>query len=177
MPRHSIFLTRIHESAVAIRLWILLTISIGAVLPATAQPTPPSPEADAVRATLDALFDGMRAGDSAAVRAVFHPEARLYTALGASDSASVNATPIDAFADAVGQPRERPWDERIWDVEVRTDGPLAQAWVPYAFYVGEEFSHCGVNAVQFVQTADGWRIVQLTDTRRSECDVPPEVQK
>lgn len=161
----------------AIRLWVLLTISIGIVLPAMAQSPPSSPEAAAVRATLDTLFDGMRAGDSAVVRTVFHPEARLHTAHGASDSTSLDTTPVEAFVRAVGQPRDRPWDERIWDVEVRTDGPLAHAWVPYAFYVGEEFSHCGVNAVQFVQTADGWRIIQLIDTRRSDCDVPSAVQK
>lgn len=164
------------------RIRSLLVLLLGSVLglPVEAQPASAdrsASAAEAVRATLDALFDGMRAGDSAAVRAVFHPEARLYTALGASDSLSVDRTPIEEFARAVGQPRDRPWDERIWDVEVRTDGPLAHAWVPYAFYVGEAFSHCGVNAVQLVRTADGWRILQLTDTRRQDCKVPSDVQK
>ncbi|MCS3859218.1 hypothetical protein [Salinibacter ruber] len=62
-------------------------------------------------------------------------------------------------------------------MEVRVDGPLASAWVPYVFYRGDERSHCGVNAVQLVRGPDGWRILQLTDTRRQACDVPPEVQK
>jgi len=146
-----------------------------------AQPTPPtSPnrtDAQAVRATIDALFDGMRAGDSAAVRAVFHEDARLYTAREPSDSAAVQSTPVDTFVAAVGQPRETVWDERIWDVDIRVDGPLATAWVPYVFYLGNERSHCGVNAVQLVRQEDGWAILQLTDTRRDECDVPAEVQK
>jgi len=146
-----------------------------------AQPNPPEPpartERQAVRATIDALFDGMRAGDSSAVRAVFHENARLHTALGPSDSTAVRATPIDQFVTAVGQPHEKVWDERIWDVEVRVDGPLASAWVPYAFYHGETLSHCGVNAMQFVRQADGWKLLQITDTRRQECDVPPDVRK
>jgi len=114
---------------------------------------------EAVRVTIAALFDGMRAGDSTAVRAVFHEEARLHTALGPGDTTVVRPTPIDAFVEAVGQPRERVWDERTWDVEVRVDGPLASAWVPYVFYHGDERSHCGVNAVQLVRQSDGWRIL------------------
>lgn len=150
-------------------------------LSAGAQPDPPaSPTQNAeqqVRATIDGLFDAMRAGDSAAVRAAFHPEARLQTAIGPSDTSSVQATPVEAFVAAVGQPRDEVWDERIWDVDIQVDGPLASAWVPYVFYVGTERSHCGVNAVQLVRGEDGWRILQLTDTRRETCDVPAAVQK
>jgi hypothetical protein len=84
-------------------------------------------------------------------------------------------------------------DERIWNVEIRRDGPLASAWVPYAFYVGEEMSHCGTNAVQLARLTTGggsddgnammratrWQIVQITDTRRSDCDdfVPEWVRR
>lgn len=132
---------------------------------------------ETVRATIEALFYGMRAGDSTQVRAVFHENARLHTALGPSETGAVRSTPVDSFVAAVGRPHDQTWDERIWDVEVRVDGPLASAWVPYVFYLGDERSHCGVNAVQLVKTGDGWRIIQLTDTRRETCDVPPEVQK
>ena len=145
---------------------------------ASAQPEEdPAPTEQAIRATIDALFDGMRAGDSTAVRAVFHDEARLYTAVGPSDTAGASETPVDTFVESVGQPHERVWDERTWDVEVRVDGPLASAWVPYVFYLGDERSHCGVNAVQLVRGTNGWRILQLTDTRRQACDVPAEVRK
>ena len=146
-------------------------------LPAGAQPDPSAASAEeAVRATIDALFDGMRAGDSTAVRAVFAEGARLQTAVGPSDSTAVRTTPIRDFVRAVGQPHEQVWDERIWDVEIRVDGPLASAWVPYVFYLGDEQSHCGVNAMQFVRRAEGWKILQITDTRRQECDVPAEVR-
>ncbi|WP_263787357.1 nuclear transport factor 2 family protein [Salinibacter grassmerensis] len=145
---------------------------------ASAQPEEdPAPTEQAIRATIDALFDGMRAGDSTAVRAVFHDEARLYTAVGPSDTAGVSETPVDTFVESVGQPHERVWDERTWDVEVRVNGPLASAWVPYVFYLGDERSYCGVNTVQLVQGPNGWRILQLTDTRRQACDVPAEVRK
>jgi hypothetical protein len=49
------------------------------------------------------------------------------------------------------------------------DGPLATAWMDYTFHVGERFSHCGVNAFQLFRSDDGWQIIQIADTRRSEC--------
>jgi len=160
----------------------LLLVLLAAYLPAPeAMAQPATEEAStaetAVRVTIAALFDGMRAGDSTAVRRVFHENARLHTAVGPSDTTALQETPVDAFVEAVGQPHERVWDERTWDVEVRVDGPLASAWVPYVFYLGDERSHCGVNAVQLVRQSEGWRILQLTDTRRQACDVPPAVQK
>jgi len=163
------------------RAFLFVAVMVVAVPVVGAQPTPPEPPArngvQAVRATIDALFDGMRAGDSSAVRAVFHDDARLHTALGPSDTTAVRATSIDAFVEAVGRPHEKVWDERIWDVEIRVDGPLASAWVPYVFYLGDERSHCGVNAVQLVQQDDGWKILQLADTRRQDCNVPADVRK
>lgn len=161
------------------RLALILFVGSLVGLPVGAQPdsSAPSSSEEEVRAVLETLFDGMRAGDSAAVRAVFHPEARLHTALGPADTAAVRATSVDAFVDAVGQPHERTWDERTWAVRVRVDDPLASAWVPYAFYLGNELSHCGVNAVQFVRQADGWRILQLTDTRRTDCEGLPDAHQ
>jgi hypothetical protein len=47
-------------------------------------------------------------------------------------------------------------------------------WAKYAFFLGDRFSHCGIDAFQLHQTADGWKIFQLTDTQRSEgCEMPP----
>jgi hypothetical protein len=155
---------------------VLLLLAAGLAVQSAPAQSPPADQ-QAVRATIDALFDGMRAGDSSAVRAVFHRSARLQTARGPADSSTVSTTSVEAFVRAVGQPRERVWDERIWDVAVRVDGPMATAWVPYVFYRGEERSHCGVNAMQFVETTDGWKLLHLVDTRRSACDVPPDVQK
>lgn len=164
------------------RLVLVLVLGSVAAGPAFSQPELPSSPAapdieQEVRATIEALFDAMRAGDSSAVRETFVEEARLQTALEPDETPSVQSTSIDRFVEAVGQPRDEVWDERTWDVEVQVDGPLASAWVPYAFYRGEELSHCGVNAIQLVQQPDGWRILQITDTRREECEVPEDVQK
>lgn len=162
-----------------IRLFPLLILMALAASPGWAQSEEGGEESseEAIRATIEALFDGMRAGDSSAVRAVFHANARLHTALGSGDTTAVRSTPVDTFVAAVGRPHDNVWDERVWNIEIRVDGPLASAWVPYVFYHGPERSHCGVNAMQFVRGAEGWKILQITDTRHQDCEVPAAVQK
>lgn len=124
---------------------------------------------DEVRATVTRLFDAMRAQDTAAVRAAFHPDARLMRSVQQNGAYGVAETPIDAFVGALGQ-SEVVWDERVGEIEIRLDDGLATAWMPYRFYAGDTFSHCGVNAVQLARTGDTWQIVQIMDTSRRDCE-------
>lgn len=140
--------------------------------PAAAQGA--DPEREAVLAPVRQLFDGMRRGDSAAVRAAFHPGAFLATALVREGAPAVRVDSLESFVRAVGTPHEEVWDERLHHEEVRVDGPLASVWTEYSFYAGRRFSHCGVDAFQLARTAAGWRIIALTDTRRRDGCPNPE---
>lgn len=131
-------------------------------------------EEAAVMAAVQSMFDAMRAGDSTAMRAVLHPGAT-----GASVSVREGVPTLDregsldGFVQAVGTPHEQVWDERIWDAEVRVDGNLATAWMQYAFYLGDQFSHCGVDAFQLFKDENGWKVFHIADTRRREgCETP-----
>lgn len=139
----------------------------------------PEDAADAVRATLDRLFDGMRAGDSTAVRAVFAPGARIQSMQAKGDRTALQTRTDDDFVAAVGAPHDAVWDEQIWDVQIQVDGPMATAWTPYAFYLGDELTHCGVNAFHLARRGEEWRILRITYTRRSaeNCDIPENVAK
>lgn len=153
-----------------------LSVALAALAsaPAHAQRESAEPSAE-VRSAIIRLFDGMRAGDSAVVRVAFHPAARLQSV--GSNREGVIALRTDslgAFLNAVGAPGHPEWDERIANLVVQVDGDLAQAWMNYTFYLGGRKSHCGVNALQLFRTAEGWKIIQIVDTRRrSECpDLP-----
>ncbi len=125
-------------------------------------------------ATVQRLFDGMRAGDSTVVRSVFHADARLVTTGVREGRPVIQEVAVDQFVAAVGTPHEEVWDERIWNPQVRVDDNLATAWMDYAFFLGECFSHCGVNAFQLFRSPEGWKIIQIADTRRRDgCQAPP----
>jgi hypothetical protein len=119
-----------------------------------------------VMAVVQQLFDAMRLHDTVKMRAVLHPKARLTSA-----GATVSVETTDGWLSAVARGTE-PYDERIRNPVVKVDGGLASVWVDYAFYVGERFSHCGVDAFHLVRTPEGWRIVDLADTRRKEGCTP-----
>ncbi len=153
-----------HIAPLPMRALPLLALLLLAV-PASAQ------DADAaVRATITALFDGMRAKDSTAIRATLHPEARLMTAANQNGQRGVMQTPIGAFlASVAGAPVSL--DEQLSEeYPVLIDDGLAVAWTPYRFYADGQFSHCGTNAFVLALGDDGWQIVQIMDTRRRDCD-------
>ena len=130
----------------------------------------PDPEEAAVVAAVEQLFEAMRTGDSAMARAVFHPDARL----GRAGDNGIRFSPADGFINMIGQPRDVVYDEPIWDWTVEIDGRLAHMWTKYAFYLGEEFSHCGEESFQLYRSDSGWQITQLIDTmRREDCFYPP----
>jgi hypothetical protein len=85
---------------------------------------------------------------------------------------------IGEFVEAVGTPHDDVWDERIWRQDVQVDGNLASAWTEYTFFLGEKMSHCGVNAFQLFRSETGWKIIQLTDTRRRiDCQSQPNADE
>lgn len=130
--------------------------------------TPPSDETDA-RQVVDKLFTGMRNGDSTAVRSVFTKTAALTSiSRNAADSTVTHKGSVDGFVKAVGTPHKEQWDERIYDVKISIDGPMAVVWAPYKFYLGDKFSHCGVNVFNLIKTNAGWKINDITDTRRKD---------
>ena len=118
------------------------------------------------------LFDGMKTGDSTLVREVLSPEIRLQTTFTARNGEIVLKTEsAEDFLEAIGTPRKELWNEVISNLKIDVDGSLGQAWMDYSFYLNDEFSHCGVNAMQFVYDGESWKIIQIIDTRRrTDCN-------
>lgn len=127
----------------------------------------------AVKTSIRQLFEGMRRGDSSAVKEVFAPDAILQTIQTLPDgTVRVKTGSLPEFLQAVGSPHPEVWDERIEFGPVMIDHELASVWTPYRFYLGSRFSHCGVNSFQLVRLDGRWKIVHLIDTRRKEGQCP-----
>jgi hypothetical protein len=144
----------------------LLALSL---LCACARPSPRTSPATtdderAVLAVVDRLFAAMRAKDSAEMRRLFEPGARLVGMRTRPNGETVlQAQSWERFA-AFNASDPREWIERRFDTEVRIRGSLATVWNEYDFHFGSTPSHCGVDAFQLVRTSGEWRIAGVADT-------------
>lgn len=124
-----------------------------------------------IQKAIETLFDGMRAGDSAMVASVFAdnpPMNSVFT--NREGKVVVNGGSLDRFLESVGGEHDQIFDERIFGYDINVDGDLASVWTPYEFYLGETFSHCGVNSFQMARLDGEWKIIYIVDTRRrTEC--------
>jgi len=124
-------------------------------------------EEDAVKATINRLFDGMRNADTTMLRNAFAAKNTLETIAKTKDGKFVVRTESLAnFIKSIGTPHTEKYDERIVFTKILIDANLASVWTDYKFYVGDKFSHCGVNSFQLFKGDDGWKIIYLIDTRR-----------
>ncbi len=126
-----------------------------------------------VLATTQKFFDTMRTKDTAAMRLLMEPGARL---VGMRSSAQgvdhVQTISVDQWLAFVAKDTRGPWIERAWEPEVRIDGTLATVWAAYDFHFGTTPSHCGTDAVQLLKTPDGWKITSIADTYRTSACPP-----
>lgn len=127
-----------------------------------------------VAAVIERFFAGMLARDTAMMRTTFDPAARLLgIATPREGQPAVRATPMSDFLAGVVRGTGEGANERIWAPEVRIDGNLAAVWTFYTLHVGERFVHCGIDSFQLLKLPDGWKIVSVADTRRTENCEPP----
>ncbi|MFL5809116.1 MAG: hypothetical protein ACJ749_06305 [Flavisolibacter sp.] len=113
----------------------------------------------------------MRKTDTTLIRAAFSAVPILQTVVKNKEGNIIILTEsLDSFLISVSKPHTEIYDERISFELVKIDAELAIAWTPYKFYVGDHFSHCGVDSYQLVKIDGQWKIQYLVDTRRrQEC--------
>ncbi|SDP99309.1 Putative lumazine-binding [Mucilaginibacter sp. OK268] len=124
---------------------------------------------EGIKQTINTLFDAMRKGDSTLLRSTFDQHI-VFQSINDSKAGApvlVNEDP-SGFLKSIGTPHKEVYDERIVFSGIKIDGPLASVWAPYKFYVGDKFSHCGVDVFQLLKTKDGWKIIYIIDTRRKD---------
>ncbi|UXP33161.1 nuclear transport factor 2 family protein [Reichenbachiella agarivorans] len=157
---------KVHSTIYAI-LSSALIWSCNEQSPKITQYSPSSQEIEVRQVVLD-LFQAMYDGDSSKASKVFRPEAKLYSIFQQNDSTQWHEGSVPQFLTAIGSPHNVKWIEKSWDYQITIDDGLAQVWCQYAFFAGERFSHCGVDAFQLVHTHEGWKIFSLADTRRKD---------
>ncbi len=122
-----------------------------------------------VAQVIKALFDGMRTADSTSVAALLHPDIRMQSVgYDKEGKPYMQQGSSQRWLQSIASYPAGTLDERLYSQVIEVDMPLATAWTEYSFFLNGELSHCGTNAFQMSKTAEGWKIHQVTDTRRKE---------
>jgi ketosteroid isomerase-like protein len=131
---------------------------------------------EAVAEVIEKLFTGMRAADSTAVAAFLHPDIRMQSVGYDKDGqAYLKQGSKQDWLEAIAGNPAGSLDERLYSQVIEIDLPLATVWTEYSFFFQGHLSHCGTNAFQMMKTSDGWKIHQVTDTRRkTACTTEPQ---
>lgn len=130
-----------------------------------------TPEKEQVLQAVLRFHNGMRSKDGSLAISGWAKTAAGYSI--SIDSLGNVTKSVDDPVDELKLERIKNWlnetddylDEEVFDVEVRIDGELAIAWVPYNFYRNNKFSHSGTNAFTLMKFDNLWKIVSVADTR------------
>ncbi|MGB5237945.1 MAG: nuclear transport factor 2 family protein [Flavobacteriaceae bacterium] len=147
----------------------LILILLHAGLNGSAQSTTESE----VKQHIERFFEAFHNKDSAALKNLVNEDLLLQTM--GKDREGLPRIRTDEFSQflisIVSIPDSLNFKEEILSYEIKVDGPMANAWTPYTFWINEKISHCGVNSFQLFNDGSSWKIIYLADTRRREdCD-------
>lgn len=123
-----------------------------------------------VRETIERFFKGFHDQDSTVMQSVIGDKPVLQT-IGRNKEGRtvVRHESFDRLIqNIISIPDSVQFEERIQSYQIRIDGPMANAWTPYEFWLNGKFSHCGVNSFQLFNDGSTWKILYLIDTRRRE---------
>ena len=138
---------------------------------------PTDAEREAILAAVQGIFDALAAGDGEILREIMHPDVLMHSVERAADGTRSSSTSTRDQLIARLEGSEEVLIERMWDPEVRVSGDLAMVWTPYDFYVGDDLSHCGADALLLTRNEDeSWTIIALSWTRLQPptCELHPD---
>ena len=148
------------------RSTVLVAVAIGSLLAAT--PARAQSDERAIVAAVTKFLDGIRTRDTSLMRSTVASGATLVrvggpTGLGAPSS-------IDGIIERTGKGTGPGNDERIDTPKVQIDEQLASVWAYFTLTRPGEtrIDVCGVNMFLLRNGPDGWKIIQIATTSRTE---------
>jgi hypothetical protein len=151
---------------------VITTGLLCVLLCATTYAQAPS-ERDAVLKAVQTFFDTMTARDVEGARKILQPQGRFHAMRMRDGKPEVRGFSNEEYLADLAAASKTRMQERIWNPEVRISGTIATVWAPYDFWIDGKFSHCGVDAFDFVKTEDGWKLTGGVYTLESTCEPSP----
>lgn len=123
--------------------------------------------ANPVKQPIVNMFDSMRDHNGTKLLQQFTKDALLHRA---ESDGTVDVNSLEKFALSISK-TTKYLDEHVLDMQIHQQDNLASVWAPYAFYLDNKLSHCGVNSFQLIKLKTGWKIHYLIDnSHKGDCE-------
>jgi hypothetical protein len=119
-------------------------------------------EPKGIPAAIDAAISGPADKDRACMKALLIPEARMmFVSLGADGTPSYRLETLDDWIARVKTRGHAMLEEKQLTVHIERYGNIAHSWSSYALYSDGKQVARGINGIQAIKEAGGWRVTGI----------------
>jgi hypothetical protein len=115
-----------------------------------------------IPAAIDAAISGPADKDRACMKALLIPEARMmFVSLGADGAPSYTLQTLDDWIARVKARGHTMLEEKQLKFHIESYGNIAHIWSSYALYSDGKQVARGINGIQAIKEAGGWRVTSI----------------
>jgi hypothetical protein len=119
-------------------------------------------EPNGIPAAIDAAITGPADKDRACMKALFIPEARMmFVSIGADGTSSYTIQTLDDWIARVKAGAHAMLEEKQLKFHIELYGNIAQLWSSYALHSDGKQVARGINSIQAIKDAGGWRVTGI----------------
>ena len=119
-------------------------------------------EPEGIPAALDAAISGPADKDRGCMKALLIPDARmLFASLGADGTSSYRLETVDEWIARVKARGRARLEERQLKFHIERYGNIADLWSSYALHSDGKQVARGINSIQAIKDAGGWRVSSI----------------
>ena len=119
-------------------------------------------EPKGIPAAIDAAISGPADKDRACMKALLIPEARLmFVSLGADGAPTYRLQTLDDWIARVKSGGQALLEEKQLKFHIERYGNIAHLWSSYALYSDGKQVARGINSIQAIKEAGGWRVTDI----------------
>src|ERR1700733_5749621 len=119
-------------------------------------------EPKGIPAAIDAAISGPADKDRACMKALFIPEARMmFVSLGADGAPSYTLQTLDDWIARVKARGHVMLEEKQLKFHIESYGNIAHLWSTYALHSDGKQLARGINSIQAIKEAGGWRVTGI----------------
>jgi hypothetical protein len=133
-------------------------------------------EPNGIPAAIDAAISGPADKDRACMKALLIPEARMmFVSIGADGTPTYTIRSLDDWIAGVKARGHEMLEEKQLKFQIERYGNIAQLWCTYALHSDGKQVARGINSIQAIKEAGGWRVtVIMVQAETASVPLPKE---